>query len=109
MPSWHDETFLIEQEADGIEKQLTGVCMLAVHEVADEDEEDDEDVEMHGRRQEEVVGQEQEGLGTVPVLDAGNNAGSVYSVLIVEGFLEADDAAKRGHGGGGGDGGLAIP
>ena len=48
---------------------MIGKRLLPVHEVAHEDEEHDEDVEVHRRREKEVVRQEEEGLSSVSALD----------------------------------------
>jgi hypothetical protein len=52
---------------------LTRESLLSVHEVADQDKEHDEDVEVHRRREEEVVCEEQEGLSAVPALDGSDD------------------------------------
>jgi hypothetical protein len=57
---------LVREEADAVDKELAGLGVLAVHEVADQDEQDDEDVEQQRRLQEEVVAEDQKGLHAVP-------------------------------------------
>lgn len=44
--STHDEAALVEQEADAVDKHLYREGLLAIHEVADQNEEDNEDVQM---------------------------------------------------------------
>ena len=63
--SWQKEPPFVEQEAKPIDSELARKGLLAIHKVADQDKEHDEDVEMHRRRYEEVVSQEQEGLSPI--------------------------------------------
>jgi hypothetical protein len=98
--SWHDESPLVDQEAHALNDQLTRKGLLAIHEVADEDKEHDEDVEVHRRRKEEVVCEEQEGLSTVSALDRSDNPGRLHSCSAVGRNLEGNDLGEEGHSGG---------
>lgn len=71
--------------------------MVAVHKVAGEDEEHDEDVKVHRRREEEVVGQEQKGLSTVSALDGSDHSGSLDGSSAVGGSAKGDEVGKNGH------------
>lgn len=95
--SGHDEAPFVDQDAHAVEDQLAGKCLLAVHKVADEDEEHDEDVEMHERCQEEVVGQEQEGLCPVPALDGADDACCFDGACCVGGPLEPNSILENRH------------
>jgi hypothetical protein len=100
--SWHDESPLVDQEAHPLNDQLARKGLLSVHEVADQDEEHDEDVEVHGRREEEVVCEKQEGLGAIPALDGADDPGGLESGSAVLRHPEGDDLGQEGHARGGG-------
>lgn len=53
--SRHDEPPLIQHDPQTVQNQLAWESLLSVHEVRNKDEEDNEDVRMHNRREEEVV------------------------------------------------------
>ena len=69
---------------------MAGEGLLAIHEVADEDEEHDEDVEVQRRGEEEVVKQEQESLNAVPALDGADDARSSGGAGRMGGYSETD-------------------
>ena len=95
--SMHDEAPLVEQEAQAVNSQLARKRLLSVHKVADEDKEHDEDIQVHGRREEEVVGQEEEGLGSVSALDGPDNSGCLDGGSAIGGNLEGNDLGEKGH------------
>jgi hypothetical protein len=95
--SRHDEPPLVNQEAHPFNYQLTRKGLLPVHEVANEDKEHDEDVEVHRRREEEVVCEEQEGLGAIPALDGSDDPGCLQGCSAVCRDLEGDDLGEKGH------------
>ena len=65
--------------------------MLSVHKVTDEDKEHDEYVQVHGRREEEVVGQEQEGLCPVSAFDGADDSGGLDGGRAIGGDVEGND------------------
>jgi hypothetical protein len=95
--SWHVEPPLVEQEAKTVQEQLAGESLVAIHEVADQDEEDDEDIQMHKRSQKEVVGQEQERLCPVATLDRADHARRLDRVDGVDRSFEPDSLGEAGH------------
>ena len=60
---------LVDEETYPLDEQLAGNGILPVHEIADQDEQDDEYVEQQGRLQEEMMAQYQEGLNPVSASD----------------------------------------
>jgi hypothetical protein len=60
---------LVDEETYPFDEQLAGNGILPVHEIADQDEQDDEYVEQQGRLQEEMMAQYQEGLNPVSASD----------------------------------------
>jgi hypothetical protein len=46
--SRHNEPPFVNQETESVNGQLTRERLLSIHKVADEDEEHDEDVKVHG-------------------------------------------------------------
>jgi hypothetical protein len=95
--SRHDESPLVNQEAHPLNDQLTREGLLSVHEVTDEDKEHNEDVEVHWRREEEVVCEEQEGLGAIPALDGSDDPGCLQGCDAVCRDLEGNDLGEKGH------------
>lgn len=72
---------LVDEEARAVHQELAGHGTLAVHELADQDEQDNEDVEQQRRLQEEVVAEDQKGLHAVPAADGadGSRGGCIAS------------------------------
>jgi len=71
--------------------------MLAVHKVADKNEEHDEDVKVHRRREEEVISKKQEGLGAVSALNGSDDSGRLDGSSAVGRRAKGDDLGKNGH------------
>ena len=71
--SRHDESPLVNQKAKPLNDQLGWEGLLAVHKIADQNEEHDKNVKVHRRRKEEVVCEEQKGLGSVSALDGSDD------------------------------------
>jgi hypothetical protein len=96
--STHDEAALVEQEPNALDEHLDGEGLLAIHEVADQNEEDDEDIQVQRRGQEEVIGQEQEGLGPVSASDGANDSGCFGCACRIDSVgLVYDHLGEVGH------------
>jgi hypothetical protein len=89
--SRHDEPPFIEQETKAVNNQLAWESLLPVHEVADQNEEDDEDVQVDKGREEEVVGKEQECLCPVSAFDGSDDACGFDGTRGVGRPFESDD------------------
>ncbi len=84
------EASFIQQKAEPIQDQVAREGLLAVHKVANEYEEHDEDVEMQGRREEEMIGEEQESLRPVSAFDGADDTRSSGRAGRIGGLFEGD-------------------
>jgi len=71
--------------------------LLSVHEVADQNKEHDKDIKVHRRSEEEVVCEEQKGLGPVSALDGSDDSVCLDSSGAVGRGFEGDNLGKEGH------------
>ena len=69
---------VVDEETYALDKELAGDRVLAVHEVADEDKQHDEDVEQQRGLQEEVVAEDQKGLHAVPTPNGSDEPGGAW-------------------------------
>jgi hypothetical protein len=95
--SRHDEPPFVQQNAKTIQNQLTWKSLLPVHEVADEDEEDNKYVEVYERGQEEVVDQKQECLCPVSALNRADDTCCFDGARGVCGLPESHSIREDGH------------
>lgn len=95
--SRQEEPPFVQQELKPVQEKLAWEGLLPVHEVADEYEEHDEDVEMQRRGQEEVVREEQKRLSAVSTLDRPNNPRCFGGARMVCRDSESDGLAKSSH------------
>lgn len=71
---------VVDEETYALDKELAGDRVLAVHEVADQDEQHDEDIEQQRRLEEEVVAEDQKGLHAISASNGPDDPGGAWVV-----------------------------